>query len=207
MPGSPKPPGTPPAPAPRHFVGDSGVSQGFIQTLVRVLDLDVLADDPDPHPAAGRLDAANDLLPAREVGGPLRETEEPADALVEPLLVKGQRHLVDRVHVASGDDRLLLDVAEERDLRLDGGREQGLPVGPAHPPGPRGGARPASSSTSQKSAIFDLMAGVSRCSLSVRHSSTSGWMPIARSSLTECCVALVLSSPAAWMKGTRVRGA
>ncbi len=28
-----------------------------------------------------------------------------------------------------------------------------------------------------------------------RHSSTSGWMPIERSSLTECCVGLVLISP------------
>ena len=29
-----------------------------------------------------------------------------------------------------------------------------------------------------------------------RHISMSGWMPMRRSSLTECCVGLVLSSPA-----------
>ena len=63
----------------------------------------------------------------------------------------------------------------------------------------------ASSSTSQNSAIFALIDGVSGCSLSVRQSSTSGWIPMARSSLTECWVALVLSSEAAWMNGTRVR--
>ena len=36
-------------------------------------------------------------------------------------------------------------------------------------------------------------------------SRTSGWMPIERSSLTECWVGLVLSSPALGMKGTSVR--
>ena len=40
---------------------------------------------------------------------------------------------------------------------------------------------------------------------SVRQSRTSGWMPIERSSLTECWVGLVLSSPALGMKGTSVR--
>ena len=33
----------------------------------------------------------------------------------------------------------------------------------------------------------------------------SGWMPIERSSFTECCVGLVLSSPALGMNGTSVR--
>ena len=61
----------------------------------------------------------------------------------------------------------------------------------------------ASSSTSQKSAIFDLMPGGRY--RSVRQSRMSGWIPIARSSLTECWVAFVLSSAAAWMNGTRVR--
>src|SRR2546425_8923355 len=34
----------------------------------------------------------------------------------------------------------------------------------------------------------------------VRHSSASAWMPISRSSLTECCVGLVLISPAEAMR-------
>ena len=61
----------------------------------------------------------------------------------------------------------------------------------------------ASSSTSQKSAIFDLIAGGRK--RSVRQSTMSGWIPIARSSFTECWVALVLSSPEALMNGTSVR--
>ena len=40
---------------------------------------------------------------------------------------------------------------------------------------------------------------------SVRHSRMSGWMPIERSSLTECWVGLVFSSPALGMNGSSVR--
>ena len=38
-----------------------------------------------------------------------------------------------------------------------------------------------------------------------RHSSTSGWMPMPRSSFTECCVGLVLISPEPPTIGTSVR--
>src|SRR3954465_10146547 len=37
-----------------------------------------------------------------------------------------------------------------------------------------------------------------------RHSSTCGWMPIRRSSWTECCVGFVFSSPACPRYGTSV---
>ncbi len=61
----------------------------------------------------------------------------------------------------------------------------------------------ASSRTLQKSAIFFRSPlGTSR---SERQSRMSGWMPIERSSFTECCVGLVLSSPADEMNGTSVR--
>jgi len=51
----------------------------------------------------------------------------------------------------------------------------------------------ASSGTLQNRAIFFLIScGMNR---SVRHMSTSGWIPIARRSRTECCVGLVFSSP------------
>ena len=52
----------------------------------------------------------------------------------------------------------------------------------------------------------DLLADVAwRAPPSERHMSMSGWMPMRRSSLTECCVGLVLSSPAWPMYGTSVR--
>jgi hypothetical protein len=47
----------------------------------------------------------------------------------------------------------------------------------------------------------DLAALASGSGCSLRHSSTSGWMPMLRSSLTECWVGLVFSSPAAAMYG------
>ena len=61
----------------------------------------------------------------------------------------------------------------------------------------------ASFGTLQKSAIFSFTSSGSV--ISERQSRMSGWIPIARSSFTECCVAFVFSSAAAWMKGTSVR--
>src|SRR5581483_5598767 len=61
----------------------------------------------------------------------------------------------------------------------------------------------ASWRTLQKSAIFlrsEIGTGRSQ-----RHRMMSGWMPIDRSSFTECWVGLVLSSPALGMKGSSVR--
>ena len=58
-------------------------------------------------------------------------------------------------------------------------------------------------STLQNRAIFSHSSfGIS---FSVRQISTSGWMPILRSSCTLCCVGLVFSSPAAFRYGTSVR--
>src|SRR5436305_9069979 len=61
----------------------------------------------------------------------------------------------------------------------------------------------ASVSSDANSAIFLRMSVES--SLSLRHRSMSGWMPMRRSSLTECCVGFVFSSPAWLMYGTSVR--
>ena len=60
----------------------------------------------------------------------------------------------------------------------------------------------ASTSTSAKSAILSRMSGDS--SSLERATTMSGWIPMRRSSLTECCVGFVFSSPAASMNGTSV---
>ena len=61
----------------------------------------------------------------------------------------------------------------------------------------------ASTGTSAKSAIFSR---ISRESGRLeRHTMTSGEIPMRRSSWTECCVGLVLSSPATSMYGTSVQ--
>ncbi len=61
----------------------------------------------------------------------------------------------------------------------------------------------ASVPSDAKSAIFLRMSSPS--SLSLRQRSMSGAMPMRRSSLTECCVGFVFSSPAWPMYGTSVR--
>src|SRR5215468_5886872 len=73
------------------LVGDAPVGQRLVEALVGVLDLDVLADHPDLAVAAGGLDPAHDLLPAAEVGGARRQAEHLDDALVQPLVVEGER--------------------------------------------------------------------------------------------------------------------
>ncbi len=55
----------------------------------------------------------------------------------------------------------------------------------------------AAGSTSQNSAILRLMAA--SIGRSLRHTMKSGWIPMLRSSFTECCVGLVLSSEDAAM--------
>ncbi len=54
---------------------------------------------------------------------PRLETEQLHDDLVEAFAVEDERHLVDRLDVLGRDDGLFLDVAEERDLRLDARRQ------------------------------------------------------------------------------------
>ena len=61
----------------------------------------------------------------------------------------------------------------------------------------------AFSGTLVNNAILRRSPSGNGCSL--RQSSTSGWMPMLRSSFTECWVGLVFSSPAAAMYGIRVR--
>ena len=60
----------------------------------------------------------------------------------------------------------------------------------------------AFTSTSQNSAIFSFISGGMKRSL--RQIRISGWIPMARSSFTECCVGLVFSSCAAAIHGTSV---
>ncbi len=60
----------------------------------------------------------------------------------------------------------------------------------------------ASGSTSQKRAIFSRIPCDSGSS--ERATMMSGWIPISRSSATECCVGLVLASPTTPITGTSV---
>ncbi len=97
--------------------------------------------------------------------GPVVEAELLADEPVETLVAERLRDEVDVGHVLVGDDRLRLDVGEERDL------------------------------------VADVASTAARCE---RQTTMSGWIPMRRSSFTECCVGFVFSSPAESMNGTSV---
>ena len=63
-------------------------------------------------------------LPAAEVGLLGLEPEPLAHLAVEPLLEEAERDLVDRPHVGALHHAAEVDVAEERDLALDVGRDR-----------------------------------------------------------------------------------
>src|ERR1043165_3239164 len=102
-----------------HVVGDAAVRERLVERFVRIAELDVLADEADAHLVLGMAHLAHDLFPLRQRADLLvRQVELVEEDLVEPLARERQRDLVDEFDVARGDDRLLLDVAEEGDLLL-----------------------------------------------------------------------------------------
>ena len=145
---------------------DAGVDERLGQRLVRLGQVDVLADHGDVALRAADARAHRRALPDRR--GPRAAASMPSflhTMTSRPFGVQHAGNLVDRVGVQRRNHGIRRDVGEERDLA----------------------ASPS---------------GIGR---SARHSTMSGWMPISRSSFTECCVGLVFISPAAGMNGTSVR--
>ena len=69
--------------------------------------------------SSGILDPVDEILPRLHAALGLRQVQVLQDDAVEPFGGEHERHFVDRRHVLRGDDRFLVDVAEERDLALD----------------------------------------------------------------------------------------
>ena len=91
----------------RAVVAGRRVGERFVDALVSVLQLDVLADhrDFDALLRAGRRGPTNFFQSLMSAGGVLR-LEQLAHGLVQPLGLKHQRRFVDRVrHVAHFDHR------------------------------------------------------------------------------------------------------
>src|SRR5687767_11229590 len=100
-------------------VGNSPVYQRFLNALVGINQLRVLADDRDSHAAGGIDDALNHASPPGEIGClTAEETKAIHDALVEALLVEIEWDLVNRRSVSTLDNGTELDVAEESNLPL-----------------------------------------------------------------------------------------
>src|SRR5260221_1861493 len=76
----------------------------------------VLADDGDLDLALRPADAADDLVPARQVGLRRLQPEMGADLAVEALGMVGAGDGVDRIDIDCRNDPRLAQVAEQRDL-------------------------------------------------------------------------------------------
>ena len=98
------------------MVVDAGVPQRFVERLVRVRQIGVLAAHADRHRALRVLDLLHQLVPALQVGRRRVDPQLVADEPVEPLLVQHARHLVDRVGVPHRDHAPFGHVGEQRDL-------------------------------------------------------------------------------------------
>src|SRR6266404_2276904 len=95
---------------------DAGVLERLTERLVRILQVDVLADEGDIDLMLRMLLRLDDLAPGREIRCARQDRELVADDLVEHLVVQHHRDPVDRVHIPGGDDRFFLDVTKESNL-------------------------------------------------------------------------------------------
>ncbi len=99
------------------IIGDAGVGHGLVHGFVGVLQLDVLAHDPDGDLVRGIEDAADHLFPDVLRRRRILELEQVDHQLVQPLLQQGERQFVDGVrHIAALDHGLHRHVAEHREL-------------------------------------------------------------------------------------------
>ncbi len=98
---------------------DTRVLESLVHREICVVQLDVLADERDLDRLAPVVDALGELEPVTEVGRRSVEPELAAHELVEPLAVQVERHEVDVADVGVRDDRVDVDIGEERDLLAD----------------------------------------------------------------------------------------
>src|SRR5262249_41986149 len=105
---------------------DAAVHQRLDEALVGILELDVLADDGEPRAQTRRLHATHHVFPAGQIDRAILEAEALDDDRIQTFTVEHERHLVHRVDVLRRDDGFLLDVAKERDLRLDARRQEAV---------------------------------------------------------------------------------
>ena len=102
------------------------VLQRLVHGEVRVVQLHVLADERDLDLAVERVDPLDERAPLF-IGATRRlEAELVEDERVEPLLLEHRRHEVDVADVRARNDRLHVDVGEERDLVADVRRQLSL---------------------------------------------------------------------------------
>jgi hypothetical protein len=109
----------------------STLASSFSESMysISTAELDVLPHHRDPHLLRRALERGDEPLPATQVRPRRPDVEAVHDRLVDALAVQLERKLVDRLNVGGGDHRLLVHVAEERELAAHRLRED--PVGAA----------------------------------------------------------------------------
>ena len=91
--------------------------EGFVDTLVGILEFDVFTHDRDFHALLGSNEAVDIFFPIRHVRSMRLEMEKTANSDVQPLGLKIQRCLIDSVsHIAGLDHRIQWHVAEESEF-------------------------------------------------------------------------------------------
>ncbi len=95
---------------------DAGVRQRLRQRLVRLRQIDVLADHRDVHRVLGMLQRLDEAVPRRQVRGRRRDLQLLADDRIEPFGMQRAGNLVDRVGIERGNHRVRREVREQRDL-------------------------------------------------------------------------------------------
>src|ERR1700694_1589557 len=108
-----------PRPLHAHVAGDPAVNQRFLNALVAVNEPGVFADDGDLYFAVWVQNPLDHTPPLREIRSAAAEqTELVHYPLVETLLVKKQRNLVDRGNVPALDYGAELNVSKESDISI-----------------------------------------------------------------------------------------
>ena len=102
------------------LVGEAAGAQRLPHGEVGVREVDVLADQPDRHLLLGVVHPTEQVVPDGPVDVAERQVESAYEVGVEPLAVQDLGDVVDRRSVGTGDDGVLVDVAHQRDLALDG---------------------------------------------------------------------------------------
>src|SRR5579871_3034197 len=105
-----------PGDAKLEIVGKGSVDEGFLEGLIGVFVLDVLAYDGDGGFVLGVVGAVDDVLPLGEIGRGGLDAEVLEGKGIDAFLREVEGDFIDAGHVAGGDDGGLFDVAEESDL-------------------------------------------------------------------------------------------
>lgn len=91
--------------------------ESFLEGLVAVFILDILADDADRDFVLGVIGAVDDVFPLGEVDVPGFKAKVLEGEGVAALLGEVEGDFVDGGHVAGDNDGFFFDVAESGDLR------------------------------------------------------------------------------------------